>query len=100
MMQQMQAKVTEEGKKEEVLYDKFMCYYKNGKGALEASIASAKQTNEQLMASIKETDATLTQTKADLKTAQEDRTEAKKAVAFATQLREKEASAYAKESSE
>merc|ERR1719277_2972343 len=100
MLQAMQKKVDEEGKKEEVLFEKFMCYCKNGKGALEASIASAKQTNEQLASSIKETEATLIQTQSDLKTAQTNRADAKKAVAEATALREKEASAYAKESSE
>ena len=63
-----------------------------------ASIESAKGKNEQLVASIKETAASLAQTKADLKTAQNNRAEAKAAVASATALREKEASAYAKES--
>merc|ERR1719310_1833635 len=100
MLQSMQKKVAEEGKKEEELFDKFMCYCKNGKGALEASIETAKNTNEQLAASIKETDATLKQMKIDLKSAQTDRAEAKAAVAKATALREKEAAAYAKESSE
>merc|ERR1719331_2958436 len=50
------------------------------------------------MSSIKETEATLKQTKADLKSAQEFRTAAKAAVAKATSLREKEAAAFAKES--
>jgi len=100
MLQNMQKKVEAEGKKEEELFEKFMCYCKNGKGALEASIEGAKQKNEQLMSSIKETDATLKQTKADLKNAQESRAAAKEAVAKATSLREKEASAFAKESSE
>merc|ERR1719310_2588603 len=100
MLQSMQKKVAEEGEKEEVLFDKFMCYCKNGKGTLEASIATAKNTNEQLESSIKETDATLTQTKSDLKKAQTDRADAKAAVASATALREKEAAAFAKESSE
>jgi peptidoglycan hydrolase CwlO-like protein len=100
MLQAMEKKVTAEGEKEEELFDKFMCYCKNGKGALGASIASAEQKNEQLIASIKETDATLTQMKADLKSAQTDRAEAKEAVAKATALREKEAAAYAKESSD
>merc|ERR1719258_655524 len=98
MLQSMQKKVAAEGEKEEALFDKFMCYCKNGRGALEASIESAKNTNDQLASSIKETDATLTQMKADLKTAQTDRADAKAAVAKATALREKEASAYAKES--
>merc|ERR1719393_449675 len=96
----MQKKVVAEGEKEEQLFDKFMCYCKNGKGQLEASIETAKNTNEQLAASIKETDATLKQMKLDLKQAQTDRAAAKAAVAKATALREKEASAYATESSE
>merc|ERR1719478_828551 len=100
MLQSMQKKVAEEGEKEEALFDKFMCYCKNGAGTLSASIESAKNTNEQLASSIKETDATLKQMKADLKTAQTDRAEAKAAVAKATALREKEAAAYAKESGE
>merc|ERR1719353_2768041 len=91
----MQKKVAAEGEKEEELFEKFMCYCKNGKGALEGSIAQAKQTNDQLKSSIEETDATLKQMKADLKTAQTDR-----AVAKATALREKEAAAFATESGE
>jgi peptidoglycan hydrolase CwlO-like protein len=100
MLQSMQKKVAAEGEKEKDLFEKFMCYCKNGKGTLEGSIATAENTNEQLTSSIKETDATLTQMKADLKTAQTDRADAKAAVATATALREKEAAAYAKESSE
>merc|ERR1719238_518988 len=100
MLQGMEKKVAAEGEKEEALFEKFMCYCKNGRGALEASIESAKNTNDQLASSIKETDATLTQMKADLKTAQTDRADAKAAVAKATALRQKEAAAYAKESSE
>merc|ERR1719201_1203322 len=96
----MQKKVAAEGEKEEELFEKFMCYCKNGKGALEGSIAQAKQTNDQLKSSIEEADASLKQMKADLKTAQTDRADAKAAVAKATALREKEAAAYAKESSE
>merc|ERR1719379_3098115 len=100
MLQAMQKKVQDEGKKEEELFNKFMCYCKNGKGALESSIAQAKQTNEQLRSSIEETDAALKQAKADLKTAQGDRADTKAAVAKATALREKEAAAFATESSE
>merc|ERR1719199_646523 len=100
MLQSMQKKVAEEGEKEEALFDKFMCYCKNGKGTLEGSIESAKNTNEQLAASIKETAASLAQMKADLKSAQSSRAEAKAAVAKATALREKEAAAFATESSE
>jgi len=100
MLQAMQKKVEAEGEKEEALFEKFMCYCKNGKGSLETSIESAKGKNEQLKASIEETDAALTQAKADLKSAQTSRADAKAAVAKATALREKEAAAYAKESSD
>jgi len=100
MLQSMQKKVAEEGEKEEKLFDKFMCYCKNGKGTLAASIETATNTNEQLASSIKETSATLAQMKLDLKTAQTDRADAKGAVAKATALREKQAAAYAQESSE
>merc|ERR1719174_2615814 len=96
----MQKKVVAEGEKEEELFEKFMCYCKNGKGALESSIEQAKQTNDQLKSSISEADASLKQMKADLKQAQTDRAEAKTAVAKATALREKEASAFATESGE
>merc|ERR550537_1483256 len=68
MLQGMQKKIEEEGEKEQVLFDKFMCYCKNGKGALESSIEQAEQTNDQLKSSIEEADATLKQMKADLKT--------------------------------
>jgi len=98
MLQMMQKKVEAEGDKEKELFEKFMCYCKNGKGALEASVEAAKAKNSQLASSIEETDAALKQAKADLKAAQTGRTEAKAAVAKATALREKEAAAYAKES--
>merc|ERR1719387_3050405 len=68
MLQMMQKKVEAEGEKEEALFEKFMCYCKNGAATLETSIESAKSKNSQLESSIKETDATLKQTKADLKT--------------------------------
>merc|ERR1719174_2110327 len=96
----MQKKVVAEGEKEEELFEKFMCYCKNGKGALESSIEQAKQTNDQLKSSISEADASLKQMKADLKQAQTDRAAAKSAVAKATALRKKEASAFATESGE
>jgi len=98
MLQNMQKKIETEGEKEEALFEKFMCYCKNGKGALVASVEAAKGKNEQLIASIEETGSQLKQTKADLKSAQASRAEAKAAVAKATALREKEAAGFAKES--
>merc|ERR1719377_88671 len=98
MLQKMQLQVEAEGKKEEELFEKFMCYCKNGKGALEASIEEAKNKNSNLLRAIEETEAALKQTKAELKAAQESRAAAKEAMAKATALREKEAAAFAKES--
>merc|ERR1719409_835441 len=83
----MQKKVVAEGEKEEDLFNKFMCYCKNGKGALESSIEQAKQTNDQLKSSIEETAANLKQMKADLKTAQTDRADAKEADATLKQMK-------------
>jgi len=98
MLQMMSKQVEAEGKKEEALFQKFMCYCKNGKGALEASTEAAKAKIEELKSSIGQGAALLTQTKADLKSAQESRAEAKEAIENAVSLREKEATAYAKES--
>merc|ERR1719197_2415151 len=98
MLQSMQKKVTAEGKKEKELFEKFMCYCKNGKAALEASIEAAKNKNANLLSAIEETEAALKQTKADLKSAKENRAAAKEAMVKATAIREKEAAAFAKES--
>jgi len=100
MLQMMQKKVEAEGEKEQALFDKFMCYCKNGVGALEESIESARNKIEQLASSIKETAAALKQAKADLGSAQGSRADAKAAIAKATALREKENAAYSKESGE
>jgi len=100
LLQQMQKKVEAEGEKEKKLFEKFLCYCKTGRGSLETSVESAKGANEQLIASIEETDAALKQTKADLKTAQTSRADAEKTLAKAKGLREKGAAAFAKTSGE
>lgn len=100
MLQAMQKKIAEEAKKETALYDKFMCYCKNGKSDLEASIANSETAVPQLGKDIEEKEAKLAQTKEDLSTAKKDRDEAKSAIADATAIREKEASAFSKEKAE
>merc|ERR1719498_2369008 len=97
MLQGMQKKITSEGEKEQELYDKFMCYCKNGAADLEASIASSKTKVPQLQSDIEASESQLAQLKEDLKTHQADRAAAKDAMAKATAIREKEAKAYAKE---
>jgi len=100
MLQSMQKKVEAEGEKEAELFEKYMCYCKSSGGALSKSISDAETKAPQLGADIKEAESKLAGLKEDLKTAQMDRSAAKEAVAEATALREKEAAAYAAESSE
>merc|ERR1719503_175601 len=80
------------------MFDKFMCYCKNSGGELSASISDAEDKVSSLPSVIEEAEATLTQTKEDLKKAQMDRSAAKSAMAEATAIREKEAATFAQES--
>jgi len=100
MLQNMQKQVTAEGEKQHDLYDKFMCYCKNGRGALETSIADATQKIENVGAAAKAASAKKEQTEADLAQHQTDRSDAKEAIAKATAIRQKESAAHAKESSD
>jgi septal ring factor EnvC (AmiA/AmiB activator) len=100
MLQNMQKKVQAEGEHEQKLFDKYMCYCKNGGSNLGKSIADANTKIPQLGADIKADEAAQAQLKEDLKQHQVDRSAAKDAVAAATALREKEAGVYATESSE
>merc|ERR1719446_1693782 len=100
MLQNMEKNIQAEGKKEQALFDKYMCYCQNAGGDLSKSIADADTKIPQLGADIKSAEATNVQLKEDLKQHQVDRSAAKAAVAEATTLRQKEAAAYAKESDE
>jgi len=97
MLQSMQAKVQEEGEKEQALYDKYMCYCKTAGGDLQASIAKAGSSISELGTKIKAAEEQKVVLGEELKTAQSDRTAAKSAMAEATAVREKEAAAYAAE---
>merc|ERR1719473_1341781 len=91
MLQMMQNKVTAEVKREKELFDKFMCWCETGG-------ADTKIT--ELESDIKEATAALAQMKSDLAGAQTGRADAKATLQQATALREKEAAAYAKVSSD
>merc|ERR1719361_3342556 len=97
LLQAMQKKVEEEGQAEAKLYEKFMCYCKNGAQDLEASISAAEDKLASLPEEIKAAVAKLEQLKADVKQHQADKHAANDAMAEATAIREKEAAAYAKE---
>jgi len=96
MLQMMQNKVTAEGKKEQVLFDKFMCYCNTGVGDLKASIQSADTKIPQVESALKSGAAEKAQLEQDTKASQETRRECKEAIATATSLRTKEAATYAK----
>jgi hypothetical protein len=100
MLQAMQLKVTEEGKKEKELFEKFSCWCKTGSSDLSASISAAEAKISQLTTSIQEGEALSTQLGEELAQHKADRAEAKQAVAQATALREKEAATFAKDSSD
>jgi len=100
MLQMMVKKVEAEGKKEEELFEKFMCYCKSGKETLGKAIADAEEKIPQLESDIKETVAEKAQLDKDLETHKADREQAKEDIAKATAMREKEAAAFLKESTE
>jgi len=100
MLQQMQNKVVAEGKKEQELFDKFMCYCTNGADDLAKSIKDADTKIPQVESALKEAAANKAQFEADVKKHQTDRADAKEAIAAATALREKQAAAYAEEKAE
>merc|ERR1719487_720639 len=100
MLQDMQAKVKAEGERDEDLFEKYMCYCKNGAGQLESSIGAAETKIPQVDSSIKEAEALHASLDADLKQHKSDRAAAKDAIAKATAIREKEAATFAKDSSD
>merc|ERR1719163_949084 len=66
MLQDMQKTVEGEGKKEEDLFDKFMCYCSNGEGALDASISAGEAQVEQLTAAIPQGEGEKSQLEQDI----------------------------------
>jgi len=100
MLQSMAKQVAAEGKKEEELFEKFMCYCKNSGGTLGTSISDAEAKIPQVTSDIEEAEAQVKQLKQDLKAHQTDRAAAKSAMAEATAIREKEAAEYAAYKSE
>jgi predicted nucleic acid-binding Zn-ribbon protein len=100
LLQKMQKQVEEEGKLEEELYNKFMCYCTTGKDQLVSSIASAEEKVDKVTASLEEAESRKAQFDSDIKKHKQDRKDAKDALEKAIALRQKEANAYAKASGE
>merc|ERR1719335_2172126 len=95
MLQDMQKTVEEGGKKEEELFEKFMCYCSGGEGKLEASITEGKAQITSLSAMVERGSAEKSQLDQDIVTHKSDREAAQKTIKESTALREKEASEFA-----
>merc|ERR1719238_1631577 len=95
MLQDMQKTVEDEGKKEQDLFDKFMCYCSNGEGALDASIKAGNAQIEELTAATERGTAEKSQLDQDVATHKTDRESAEKTIKESTAMREKEANEYA-----
>merc|ERR1719487_1145260 len=100
MLQMMQSKVAEEGKREKELYDKFMCYCSNNDDVLEGSIAAANTKIPAVQSDLEAAQNHKAQLDEDLKQHQADRTSAKEAMKEAEALRAKEAASFNKEKTE
>merc|ERR1719380_456083 len=100
MLQMMMKKIEAEGVKEKELYDKFMCYCATADETLGKSIQDADTKIPQMESDIKQAVEEKAQLEADIEAHQTDRTAANEAMAKATEIREKEAAAFAKENAE
>merc|ERR1719213_1512662 len=93
----MMKKIEAEKEKEQELYDKFMCYCNTADETLGKSIQDADTKIPQLESDIKQAVEEKAQLESDIEAHQADRTAANEAMAKATEMREKEAAAFAKE---
>merc|ERR1719436_2348523 len=100
LLQKMQSSVAAEGEKEKKLFEEFMCYCKTGTGDLQKSIDAAENKIPQVESALAAAEATKEQLEKDLAQHKANVADAKKTIASATSLREKEAAAFAKESSD
>merc|ERR1719310_1914594 len=91
-------KIEAEQKKEQALYDKFMCYCETSDGDLSKGIEEANTKIPQLESDIKVSTEEKARLETELEAHMSDRDAAKTAMAKATAMREKENVAFVKES--
>eukprot|EP00448_Togula_jolla_P004391 CAMPEP_0170612278 /NCGR_PEP_ID=MMETSP0224-20130122/23639_1 /TAXON_ID=285029 /ORGANISM="Togula jolla, Strain CCCM 725" /LENGTH=689 /DNA_ID=CAMNT_0010937773 /DNA_START=66 /DNA_END=2135 /DNA_ORIENTATION=- len=97
MLETMQKKVAAEGEKEKELYEKFACYCKTNGQTLKEGLAASQTKIPAVASEIEEAVSQKAQLEEALKQHKSDRSDAKAAIEQANALREKEATAYAKE---
>jgi hypothetical protein len=95
LLQDMQAEITAEGKKEQELFDKYMCYCETTNADLEKSAAGSSAKISELSAKLEEETGEKSQIDQELAEHKADRAQAKKDLAAATAIREKESAAFA-----
>lgn len=100
LLQNMEKKVVAEGKKQDDLFEKFMCYCKNSGDGLAKGVAEAKIRIPELESGIEEATGKLSQLKSDIKSHKDDRVAAETASAEATEIREREKTEYDKQNEE
>jgi len=97
MLQMMIKKIEAQGKKEQELFDKYMCYCKTSDLTLTKEIEEANTKIPQLESEIKEAVEHKATLEVELNSHMTDRDAAKTAMAKATAVREKEHAAFLKE---
>jgi len=100
MLNGMSERVNEHEKKEEQVFEKFMCYCKETGGGLEKSVAEDEEKLPQLTSSVEEATSSASQLENDLKEHKASKEAAQKAIAEQTEIRKTEAAAFGKESTE
>jgi len=100
LLQNMQKKVEEEGAKEKKLFEKFMCYCKNGLGDLRDTIDAAEAKVPKVTSALAEAEALKEQLEKDIGELKGGTGDAKATIAKAKGIRAKEAAAFAKDSAD
>jgi len=94
MLNMMTEKVEAEGKREEDLFEKYMCYCKTNEAEVSKSIETANERIPQLEAQVKESSSVKSQLQTEVKEHKVDRAEGEQALAKAATLRDKERATF------
>jgi len=100
MLMMMQKKVETQSRKDDAMYDKFMCYCTTNKDKNKEQIALYSDRIPQLESSIQEMTAMQSQLESELTTHTQDRDAARKTEEESTSMRNKDADTYAAESTD
>lgn len=100
LLWQIKNKVEEEGKKEEGLFNKYMCLCKTGKGNLAGNIQQQTRKSPKVKGSLGAEENSLSRIENEIEAMKQERIVIDEKVAEAKSMREKEAAAFRKESAE